>query len=64
MFSVSTIPSTGFMERLAMPVLNDMDGMSRMAVPVVSEPVPAVVGTGGTIRIVVYKRNPNVTNSQ
>lgn len=44
--SVSTIPSTGFMARLAIPVLKFMEVMSRIAVPVVSEPVPAVVGTG------------------
>lgn len=42
---VSTIPSVGFIMRLAIPVLKDMDGMSKIAVPVVSEPVPAVVGT-------------------
>lgn len=41
----TTIPNTGFSARLAMPVLKDRDVMSRMAVPVVSEPVPAVVGT-------------------
>ena len=34
------------MARLAIPVLKDLEVMSRMAVPVVSEPVPAVVGTG------------------
>lgn len=28
-----------------MAVLNDLDGISNTAVPVVSEPVPAVVGT-------------------
>lgn len=50
MFRVSTIPSMGFIARLAIPVLNDIDVMSRMAVPVVSEPVPAVVGTEGDIR--------------
>ena len=42
---VSTMPRVGFIARLAIPVLNDLDVMSRMAVPVVSEPVPAVVGT-------------------
>ena len=47
MLHVSTIPSTGFRARLAIPVLNDLLVMSSMAVPVVSEPVPAVVGTGG-----------------
>ena len=43
--NVSTIPRVGFNERLAMPVLKDLEVMSRIAVPVVSEPVPAVVGT-------------------
>lgn len=33
------------MARLAMPVLKEREVISRMAVPVVSEPVPAVVGT-------------------
>ena len=42
---VSTIPNTGFIARLAMPVLKDIEVISRIAVPVVSEPVPAVVGT-------------------
>jgi len=40
----TTIPRTGFNARLAIPVLKDREVMSRMAVPVVSEPVPAVVG--------------------
>lgn len=35
----------GLRARLAMPVLKFMDGISRIAVPVVSDPVPAVVGT-------------------
>lgn len=39
------MPRVGFMRRLAIPVLKDRDVMSKMAVPVVSEPVPAVVGT-------------------
>jgi hypothetical protein len=39
------MPSTGFRLRFAMPVLNDLEEISRMAVPVVSDPVPAVVGT-------------------
>jgi hypothetical protein len=42
---VSTMPSNGLSARFAIPVLNDMLVMSRMAVPVVSDPVPAVVGT-------------------
>ena len=45
MLSVSTMPSIGFIARFAMPVLKDMEVMSRIAVPVVSDPVPAVVGT-------------------
>jgi len=44
-FSVSTIPRTGFIARLAIPVLKLLEVMSKIAVPVVSEPVPAVVGT-------------------
>ena len=42
---VSTIPNVGFIARLAMPVLKDLLVISKIAVPVVSEPVPAVVGT-------------------
>ena len=38
------MPRTGFIARLAIPVLKERDVMSRIAVPVVSEPVPAVVG--------------------
>ena len=49
MFSVSTIPRTGFIARLAMPVLKFLEVMSKIAVPVVSEPVPAVVGTIGKV---------------
>lgn len=44
-FLVSTIPRVGLRARDAIPVLNDFDVISRMAVPVVSDPVPAVVGT-------------------
>ena len=43
--NVSTTPRVGFNARLAMPVLKDLEVMSSIAVPVVSEPVPAVVGT-------------------
>lgn len=43
---MSTMPSVGFRERCAIAVLNIFEGMSSTAVPVVSEPVPAVVGTG------------------
>jgi hypothetical protein len=39
------MPKTGFMARFAIPVLKEREVMSRIAVPVVSEPVPAVVGT-------------------
>ena len=39
------MPSIGFIARLAMPVLKFWEVISRIAVPVVSEPVPAVVGT-------------------
>jgi len=35
----------GFNARLAMPVLKESDVISKIAAPVVSEPVPAVVGT-------------------
>jgi len=44
-FRVSTIPKMGFIARLAIPVLKFLEVMSKIAVPVVSEPVPAVVGT-------------------
>ena len=44
-FRVSTIPRTGFIAWLAIPVLKFLEVMSKIAVPVVSEPVPAVVGT-------------------
>ncbi len=39
------MPKTGFIARLAIPVLNERDVISRIAVPLVSDPVPAVVGT-------------------
>jgi hypothetical protein len=39
------MPKTGFMARFAIPVLKEREVISRIAVPVVSEPVPAVVGT-------------------
>ena len=42
---MSTIPSVGFIARFAMPVLKDIEVISKIAVPVVSDPVPAVVGT-------------------
>ena len=42
---MSTIPSLGFSARFAIPVLKALEVMSTIAAPVVSEPVPAVVGT-------------------
>ena len=44
-FRVSTIPRTGFIARSAIAVLNLLEVISKTAAPVVSEPVPAVVGT-------------------
>lgn len=43
--SGSHMPSVGFRLRWAMPVLALLSTRSKMAVPVVSDPVPAVVGT-------------------
>jgi len=48
-FSVSTIPRTGFIARLEIPVLKFLEVISNIAVPVVSDPVPAVVGTIGKV---------------
>jgi len=39
------MPSVGFRFRCAIPVFARCDTRSNIAVPVVSEPVPAVVGT-------------------
>lgn len=39
----STIPKVGLSAREAIPVLNCREGISRIAVPVVSEPVPYVM---------------------
>lgn len=39
------MPSIGFKARLEIPVLNAIEVISTTAVPVVSDPVPAVVGT-------------------
>ena len=39
------MPSVGFRARWAMPVFALLDTRSKMAEPVVSDPVPAVVGT-------------------
>jgi len=50
-FSVSTIPRIGFIARFAIPVLKFLEVISNIAVPVVSDPVPAVVGT-------IYKVSP------
>jgi hypothetical protein len=43
--AVSTTPKTGLSARFAMPVLKAREVTSKMAAPVVSDPVPAVVGT-------------------
>ena len=51
MFRVSTIPRTGLIARLEIPVLKFLEVMSKIAVPVVSEPVPAVVGTTGKVSL-------------
>ncbi len=56
--SFTTMPNTGFIARLAMPVLNEREVISRIAVPVVSEPVPAVVGTAIRGRNVCVIGNP------
>ncbi len=62
---VSTIPSTGLSARLAIPVLKAIEVMSRMAVPVVSEPVPAVVGTETVFSWpALQARNSVMTNLQ
>jgi hypothetical protein len=39
------MPRVGFRLRCAIPVLARLETKSKIAVPVVSEPVPAVVGT-------------------
>lgn len=44
-FAVSTTPNTGLRARFAIPVLKAREVTSKMAAPVVSDPVPAVVGT-------------------
>lgn len=41
-FMRSTMPKVGLSALEAIPVLNDLDGMSRIAVPVVSDPVPYI----------------------
>ena len=51
MFKVSTIPRTGLIARLEIPVLKFLEVMSKIAVPVVPEPVPAVVGTTGKVSL-------------
>ena len=50
-FKVSAIPRTGLIARLEIPVLKFLEVMSKIAVPVVSEPVPAVVGTTGKVSL-------------
>jgi len=57
------MPNTGFIARLAMPVLNEREVISRIAVPVVSEPVPAVVGTAMRGRNVCVIGNPFPTGA-
>ena len=52
---MSTMPNTGLRAREAMPVLKDLEVMSTMAAPVVSEPVPAVVGTGEDVNFSVSR---------
>ena len=49
-FRVSTIPRTGLSSRLAIAVLKFLEVISKTAAPVVSEPVPAVVGTIEKVR--------------
>lgn len=44
-FRGSHIPRVGLRLRCAMPVLARLETRSKIAVPVVSDPVPAVVGT-------------------
>lgn len=44
-FRGSHIPRVGFRLRCAIPVFARFETRSKIAVPVVSEPVPAVVGT-------------------
>ena len=44
-FNVLTIPRTDFIAWLAIPVLNPLEVISTITTPLVSEPVPAVVGT-------------------
>ena len=39
----------GFIARPTIPVLKFLEVMSKIAAPVVSEPVPAVVGTTGNV---------------
>jgi hypothetical protein len=49
-FAVSTTPNIGLRARFAIPVLKAREVTSKIAVPVVSEPVPAVVGTNCLLR--------------
>lgn len=59
----STMPSSGLSAREAMPVLNRSEGMSTMAEPVVSEPVPAVVGIAMSGRSVPRTGRPLPTGA-
>jgi len=52
------MPSVGFKLRCAIPVLARLETRSKMAVPVVSEPVPAVVGTAMRGRRVAFMGRP------
>ena len=62
----STMPSVGLSALLAMPVLYDLDGMSRMAVPVVSEPVPwaSVSSSNNRLEYILQWWELAVSNSQ
>ncbi len=54
------MPRVGLRALLAMPVFAFLETRSKMAVPVVSEPVPAVVGTAmrGRRGLVIGRPSP------
>jgi hypothetical protein len=52
----STMPNVGLSAREAIPVLYDLEGMSRMAVPVVSEPVPCKLARCDQCRRMTFRR--------
>lgn len=56
----SQIPRVGLRARWAIPVLAFLETRSKMAVPVVSEPVPAVVGIAmrGSKGLVIGRPRP------